>query len=62
MSELQQAVSYVKDKRIKVLDLIYYAFDKAIRARSEVTSYFNGSFATKTAEAKNISHAHFTNT
>ncbi|KAF6225887.1 hypothetical protein HO133_009889 [Letharia lupina] len=37
---MQQAASSIKDKRIKVL--IYYAFDKAIAARSEVTSHFKG--------------------
>ncbi|KAF6239001.1 hypothetical protein HO173_002873 [Letharia columbiana] len=36
ISDMQQAASSIKDKRIKVPDLIYYAFDKAIAARSEI--------------------------
>ena len=58
VSEMQQAASSIKDKRIKVL--IYYAFDKAIAARSEVTSHFKGFFGTKTAKANNLSHENFT--
>lgn len=60
ISDMQQAASSIKDKRIKVPDLIYYAFDKAIAARSEVTSHFKGFFATKTANPNNLSHEHFT--
>ena len=60
ISELQQAADYIKKQRIKVPDMIYFAFDKAITARSEVTSHFKGFFATKTAEQKNASHEHFT--
>lgn len=60
ISEMQQAADYIKKKRFKVPELIYYAFDKAIRACSEVTSHFKGLFATKTAEANNSSHEHFT--
>ena len=60
ISEMRQAADYIKNKRLKVPELIYYAFDKAIRARSEVTNHFKGLFATKTAEANNSSHEHFT--
>lgn len=61
ISDMQQAAITIKNKRIKVPDLIYYAFDKAISARAEVTSHFKGFFATKTVEAKNSSHEHTTN-
>ncbi|KAF6222479.1 hypothetical protein HO173_013431 [Letharia columbiana] len=58
--DMQQAASSIKDTRIKVPDLIYYAFDKAIAARSEVTSHFKGFFGTRTAKANNLSHESFT--
>lgn len=60
ISEMQQAAQYIKSKRIEVPDLIYYAFDRAITARSQVTSHFRGFFATRTTEAKNSSHENFT--
>ena len=60
ISELQKAADYIKKKRIKVPDTIYFAFDKANTARSEVTSHFKSFFTTKTAEQKNASHEHFT--
>lgn len=60
ISNMQQAASSIKDKRIKVPGLIYCAFDKAIEARSEVTSHFKGFFAAKTAKANNLSHENFT--
>lgn len=60
ISEMQQAAQYIKSKRIEVPDVIYYAFDRAITARSEVTSHFRGFLATRTNEAKNASHETFT--
>ena len=60
ISEMQEAVHYIHSKRIEVPDLIYYALDKAITARAEVTSHFRGSFATETAKAQTSSHEHFT--
>ena len=60
ISEMQEAAHYISSKRIKVPEVIYYAFDKAITARAEVTNHFRGFFATETAKAKNSSHEHFT--
>ena len=60
ISEMQDAALYISSKRIKVPDVIYYAFDKAITARAEVTSHFSGFFATEDAKAKTASHEHFT--
>ena len=60
ISEMQEAAHYISSKRIEVPDLIYYAFDKAITARAEVTSHLRGFFATETAKAKTSSHEHFT--
>ena len=62
ISEMQQVAQYIKSKRIEVPDLIYYAFDRAITARSEVTSHSRGFFAARTIEEKNSSHEHFTKT
>ena len=60
ISEMQDAAHYISNKRIEVPDMIYYAFDKAITARAEVTTHFRGFFATETAKAKTLSHEHFT--
>ena len=62
ISEMQEAAHYICSKRIEVPDVIYYAFDKAITARAEVTNHFRGLFATETAKAKTSSHVHFTKT
>ena len=60
ISEMQDAALYISSKRIEVPEVIYYAFDRAITARAEVTSHFRGFFATETAKAKFSSHEHFT--
>ena len=62
ISEMQEAAHYINSKRIEVPDVIYYAFDKAITARAEVTNHFRGFFTTETAKAKTSSHEHFTKT
>ena len=60
ISEMQEAALYISHKSIEVPDVIYYAFDKAITARAEVTNHFKGFFATEIAMAKTSSHEHFT--
>ena len=62
ISEMQQAADYIKSKRINLPDSIYYAFDRAITARSEVTGHFKGFLVSKTAETRNSTHEHFTKT
>lgn len=60
--EMQQAADVIKSKGVKVPDNIYYAFDKAIEARSEVTAHFKNWAVSGQDEENTASHQFFTNT